>query len=75
MTSQQINETIEEYSTKYPALITTGHAAQIANAPIGTIYDWSHRGLLDTFKCSRGRRVLFHRNDFIRWLMTSGQVE
>lgn len=45
-------------------------AAEIAQVPMGTIYDWSSRGHFNDFKSRRGRRVrLINRDAFVRFLI------
>ena len=49
---------LKSIADKYPDLLSVDEACEIAHAPTKTLYDWSHRGLLDTCKISLGRRVL-----------------
>jgi hypothetical protein len=60
---------LAEYAKKYPPLITSGEAAEIARGPIQTIYAWSSEGRLDLFKVRSGRRVLFKRDSFVRFVL------
>ena len=68
MSGNDTEASIREYSQKYPPLILINQAAEIAQVPVGTIYDWSSRGLLDGFKTKRGRRVRLNRDAFLRFL-------
>jgi excisionase family DNA binding protein len=69
MTDDDI-ELLKQFSERYPPLITVEEAAEIARLPSSqTIYDWSSRGLLDAFKVKCGRRVLFKRDLFIRFIL------
>ena len=43
------------YRDRYPPLITFIQAAEIAQRPLATIYDWSSRGHFDRFKKRQGR--------------------
>ena len=69
MSSDDSDRILRNFAEKYPPLITIGEAAEIARVPVDTIYDWSHRGLLDNFKSKRGRRVLFDRDAFVRFIL------
>jgi hypothetical protein len=60
---------LREIAEKYPELLTVDQACEIAHATKKTIYDWSHRDLLDTCKIRLGRRVLFARDCFARWVL------
>lgn len=65
----------DEYATRYQPLITLAEAAEIARCPLGTIYDWSSRGLFSAFKTKRGRRVLLDRNKFLRFLLDDDRAD
>ena len=69
MLNEESQRALAEYAMKYPALITFEQAAEIAQIPMGTVYDWSHRGLFDGFKiaCGRERRLL--RDRFVTHLL------
>lgn len=64
-----LDELLDEYRRKYPPLLLIHEAAEIARVPKQTMYDWSSRGLLDALKVKRGRRVLFLRDAFIRYVI------
>lgn len=68
LTNVDLDGIVAEYARKYPAYISAEQAAEIAQRPTATLYDWSSRGLLDAFKSKRGRKVLFGRDAFVRWL-------
>lgn len=61
-------DVVADYAQHYPALITFKQAAAIANVELGTIYDWSSRGLLDAFKSRRGRYARLVRDRYIQFL-------
>jgi excisionase family DNA binding protein len=64
---------VAEYAQLYKPLIQVEEAAEIARVPRATIHAWSSAGWLDGFKVRRGRRVLFHRNAFVRFLLAGGK--
>lgn len=64
----QIEAHVAEYAARYSALISVEQAAEIANVSRKTIYHWSSYGLLDTFKCKRGRHLRLGRDGFVRFL-------
>lgn len=63
-----VDRALAEYAGKYPPYIVVEQAAEIAQVPAGTIYDWSSRGLLDPFKTKRGRRIRLNRDAFVQFL-------
>jgi predicted site-specific integrase-resolvase len=67
----EMDSLLLEYSANYPPLITLKQAAQIAQVPMGTIYDWSHSGHFDEFGAKRGRWVRLSLAGFVRFLMTT----
>jgi excisionase family DNA binding protein len=62
---------LEEYARHYPPLITSEQAARIAQVPVATVYDWSSRGLFDSFKTKRGRRIRLNRDAFVQFLASN----
>lgn len=60
---------LAEYAEKYLPLITVEQAAEIAHVPRATIHGWSSANRLDDFKTRCGRRVLFLRDDFVRFVL------
>ena len=71
MSEDDITRLIRTYGDKYPPLITTDEAAEIARAPVATIHDWSSRDLLDGIKSKRGRRVLLDLAGFVRFVASA----
>ncbi|MEI8194725.1 MAG: hypothetical protein WCI73_02330, partial [Phycisphaerae bacterium] len=58
MTNSDVSRIVAEFRKDYPALISLLQAATIAQCPLGTVYDWSSRKLLDDFKIRIGKRCL-----------------
>ena len=69
MNNTTVDDCIREYAETYPPLITLDQAAQIAQRSVNTIYDWSSRGLLESFKMKPGKRCLLALDGFVRFLM------
>jgi hypothetical protein len=57
--------------SKFPPLLSVDAAADLANVPKGTIYDWSSRGLLASCANKRGKRLLILRDRFVQFLFGS----
>jgi len=72
MAIPEIEAIVAEYGSTYPPLIGVEQAGEIAHVPSGTIHAWSSAGRLGAFKVRCGRRVLFHRDAFVRFVL--GQV-
>ncbi len=53
---------------RFPPILTAGEAAELAGVPIGTIYDWSSRGLLDNCAAKKGKRLRILRDRLVAWL-------
>jgi len=60
----------EKWSQAFPPVLTVKAAAQLANVPVATIYDWSSRGLLGGFARRKGKRLRILRDRFIQFLFT-----
>ena len=58
----------DQWSRVYPPVLTADVAARLANVPIGTIYDWSSRGLLDDCARKKGKRLRILRDRFVQFL-------
>lgn len=65
-----LEQIVAEYAAAYPAVVSYAQAAAIADRKVATIYDWAHRGLLDGIKIGSGRGCKFHRDGFVRFLIT-----
>ena len=70
MSPEDIERIVRQHAD-LPPLLNIQQAAKIAQRSIATIHDWSHRGLLDSIKVRRGRRLIFDRDGFVRFLLTS----
>ncbi len=69
MASTDTQAIVTEYAQRYEPLIQVEEAAKIAHVPPATIYAWSSAGRMDGFKVRSGRRVLFHRDAFVRFVL------
>jgi hypothetical protein len=69
MTKTDSDAIVAEYAQRYDPLIQVEEAARIAGVPPATIHAWSSAGYMDDFKVRSGRRVLFHRDAFVRLVL------
>ena len=69
MQTKENQAILEEYASKYPALLTVAQAAEIAQKPVGTVYDWSHRGYFDGIKRPLGREIRLLRDGLVRFML------
>ena len=69
MADTDIEAIVAEYAQQYDPLIQVEEAAKIAHVPRATIHAWSSAGRMDAFKVRSGRRVLFHRDAFVRLVL------
>lgn len=74
MPSNVFEGVFNEYRERYQPLISVEEAAEIAHVPRATIHSWSSAGLLDEFKVRRGRRVLFSRDAFVEFMVSSNEA-
>ena len=56
------------WADRFPPILTTEQAAELASVPVGTVHDWSSRGLLSSFAAKRGKRLRILRDPFVAWL-------
>lgn len=75
MAKTEFDAIIAEYAQRYDPLIQVEEAAKIAHVPPATIHSWSSAGRMDGFKLRSGRRVLFHRDAFVRFVLAGGGKE
>ena len=75
MAKTDFDAIIAEYAQRYEPLIQVEEAAKIAHVPRATIHSWSSAGRMDGFKLRSGRRVLFHRDAFVRFLLSGAGRE
>ncbi len=61
---------MRQVAADYPLLLDAEQAAEIAGRKITTIYDWSHRGLLNACKSGRGRGMRLRRDRYVEILFT-----
>lgn len=59
------------WAEKFPPILTVPQAAELAQVPVATIYDWRSRGRLNS--CSRrvGRHVRIHRDRYLAFIFSS----
>lgn len=74
MQPDEIRNILSEYALKYPPLLTVAQAAELSQRPVGTIYDWSHRGRFDTIKRPLGREIRLLRDGFVLFLLGVSHV-
>lgn len=64
----------KEYASKYPRLLTIEQVAEITHIAKSTLYDYSSRGVFDSFKIKLRGRVLFERDGLLEWICNGGQL-
>jgi len=69
MNNSTMEAIISEVAEEYPPLITFQEAAKIARVPKGTINSWSSANQFDEFRSRKGKRVLLHRDSFVRLVL------
>jgi hypothetical protein len=72
MPQNELDAIVAEFATIFPPLLNVEEAAKIARVPPATIHSWSSAGRLDGFKVRSGRRILFHRDVFVRFVLNGG---
>lgn len=72
-TTEEIREWFADpaWARKYPPLLSVEQAAELAQVPIATIYDWRSRGHLEWCSCRAGKRVRILRDRFVTFLFSS----
>ena len=60
------------WSEKFPPLLNVRQAADLAQVPLATIYDWSSRGHLECCSSRVGKHLRIQRDRFIAFLCQSG---
>lgn len=62
----------EASHNEFPPILSVQQAARLMQVPIGTIYDWRSRGLLD--HCARrvGKHLRIFRDRFVQNAFTKG---
>jgi len=56
------------WAERFPPILTSEQAAELAAVPVGTVHDWSSRGLLNGFAAKKGKRLRILRDRFVAWL-------
>jgi hypothetical protein len=69
MAQTDLDAIVAESAKNFPPLIQVEEAAQIARVPPATIHAWSSAGRMDAFKIRSGRRILFYRDTFVRFVL------
>ena len=57
-----------EWARKFPPVLTVTQAAELAQVPVATIYDWKSRGRLAGCARRVGRHVRVHRDRFLAFI-------
>jgi excisionase family DNA binding protein len=60
------------WAEKFPPVLTTDQVAELLQVPIGTLYDWSSRGLLKGCCRRVGRPLRFYRDRLLRRIFNEG---
>ena len=70
LTSDEIAAAFEQsaWATTYPPILSLQQAAELAQVPLATVYQWRSQGKLES--CSRkvGKHVRIFRDRFIQYL-------
>ena len=64
-----------DWERKFPPILTVAQAAELAQVPVGTIYDWSSRRELNNCAARRGKRLRILRNRFVKFLVSKENRE
>ena len=70
LTLEEIRLTFDgtAWAERFPPVLSVPQAAELAQVPVGTIYDWSSRGVLHGCAAKKGKRLRILRDRFIAWL-------
>ena len=63
------------WAETYPPSLSVKQAAELAQVSVGTLYDWSSRGLLARCAKRRGKRLRIWRDRFIEFLFSNDESE
>lgn len=61
-----------QWSERFPPVLSMPQAAELLQVPIGTIYQWRSRGLLDCCSKRVGKHVRFLRDRLIQQVFNEG---
>jgi excisionase family DNA binding protein len=62
----------EASNTAFPPILSVQQAARLMQVPVGTIYDWSSRGLLRHCSKKIGKHLRILRDRFVQNAFTKG---
>jgi len=62
----------EYWARRFPPLMSVDQAAALLQVPIGTVYQWRSRGLLNGCSTRVGRYVRFFRDRLVHKVMNEG---
>lgn len=62
-----------DWGTVFPPVLSVKQAAELAQVPVATIYDWRSRGRLAGCSRRAGRHVRIHRDRFLEFIF-SGSI-
>lgn len=71
MSEEEIRRILEQYAERYPPLVSAPQAAEIADVPLPTVYQWSSQGEFDDCKSRRGKRLRISRDCLVLFLIRS----
>ena len=60
-----------EWARKFPPVLTVTQAAELAQVPVATLYDWKSRGRLAGCARRVGRHVRVHRDRFLAFIFAA----
>ena len=70
LTPDEIMRTFDgtKWSESFPPVLSVTQAAELAQVPKGTIYDWSSRGELRACSAKKGKKLRIWRDRFVAYL-------
>jgi excisionase family DNA binding protein len=63
------------WADRFPPILSVAQAADLLQVPMGTIYDWSSRGLLDGCKARVGKHLRLARDRLLQMVFNEGLHE
>ena len=61
-----------QWAEQFPPILDVELAAKLAIVPVGTIYDWSSRGLLVNCATKVGKHLRIFRDRFLKTIFNEG---
>ncbi len=58
----------DDWGREFPPVLSVAQAARLAQVPVRTLYDWSHRGLLRGCAVRRGKYLRIFRDRFLKFV-------